>query len=168
MSSTWLPAGYTQESAALKMDPTPPPSIVFRHLPEGLAGHYDHKTRSIVLDPRHPRRITRPTVVHEMIHHNLDHMPVHCAASNTAREIMVEAHAAKYMICFPELLDAYMTFDSIQDMADHFEVDLGIIYARFGSLTKLEQVILAACGRHCKNMWAQPESAVHAVHEIAA
>ncbi|MCW2132940.1 ImmA/IrrE family metallo-endopeptidase [Arthrobacter sp. VKM Ac-2550] len=145
-----------------------PPDIVFRHLPEGLAGHYDHKTREIVLDPRHPRRTVRPTVVHEMVHHNLDHMPVHCAASNTAREIMVESMASRYLICFSALLDAYMTFDSIEDMAEHLEVDLGAIYARFGSLTALEQTILAACGRHCKNMWAQRESAVHHVHQIAA
>lgn len=135
------------------MEQTPPPSIVFRHLPDGLAGHYDRKTREIVLDPRHPRRITRPTVVHEMVHHNLDHAPMRCGASNTAREIMVESMASRYMICFSSLLDAYMTFGSFEDMAEYLEVDLGAIYARFMSLTPIEQAIMNSCGRYCKNMW---------------
>jgi|GEM_PF-5703418 len=125
-----------------------PNDIIFRHLPEDLAGYYDHESGRIYIDPCRPVGTTRATLVHERIHKNLDHKPLAGAAHN-AREICVESLTAGRLINFQMLLDGLMRHTSLLDLAELWKVDVGLVVTRLGAITPLEHALIEVCGRYC-------------------
>lgn len=122
--------------------------VVYRELDSDLLGYYDPVTETLTVDPRLPKRDRHLTLVHEGFHKLGHHGPAP-APVELAREVAVEAMTAMYFISFRALLDAFIQCAGPEDMAAFLHVDKGLIYARFLSLTKLEQVMLQTCGRHC-------------------
>lgn len=66
-----------------------------------------------------------------------------------AREIGVERMTAHYFISFRSLLDGFIQCGSAAELAAFLHVDKGLVYARILGLTKMEQMMLVVCGRHC-------------------
>lgn len=122
--------------------------IIFRDLPDDLAGYYDHASARIYIDPRWPAGTIRTTLVHERIHKNLGHAPITGAAHN-AREIGVEVLTARRLINFQMLLQGLMRQTSLLDLAQLWHVDVGLVVTRLGAITPLEHSLIEVCGRYC-------------------
>ncbi len=136
--------------------------IIFRDLPDDLAGYYDHVSARIYIDPRRPTGTIRTTLVHEGIHKNLGHEPISGAAHN-AREIGVEVLTARRLINFQMLLQGLMLETSLLNLAQLWHVDIGLVVTRLGAITPLEHNIIEVCGRYCaRNLVAPNEGQDHA------
>lgn len=122
--------------------------VVYEELPDEMLGCYEHETGLIYIDPREKRRVRHMTLVHELFHKAHKHGPCTLPVQ-VSREIMVETMTAKYFISFRDLLDATVQCGSVEDMARFLNVDHSLIYARWLSLTPLEQTILNVCGKTC-------------------
>lgn len=123
-------------------------AVLYAELDGSLAGFYDHATGDITVDPRLPKVELHATVTHEGFHKLLGHGPCKRPVA-AAREIVVENMTAEYYISFRSLLGALTQCGSVKSMAKYLNVDEGLVYARFLSLTPLEQTMLNVCGRAC-------------------
>lgn len=62
-----------------------------------------------------------------------------------AREIQTDGAAARYLIDFRKLLDAFAACSDAQAMCEFLVVDADLVYARILLLDKLDRVILQVC-----------------------
>lgn len=122
--------------------------VVYEELPGDMLGCYEHDTGIIRVDPRPKRRTRHITLVHELLHKAHKHGPCSLPVQ-VSREIMVESMTASYFIGFRDLLDATVQCGSVDEMARFLNVDHGLVYARWLSLTAIEQTILTVCGKTC-------------------
>lgn len=123
-------------------------NVIYRELEGDLLGFYDHTTGNIHVDARVSKRDRHITITHEGFHRMGRHGPAPSAVVH-AREIGVELATAQYFISFRSLLDGFIQCGSADELAKFLHVDKGLVYARLLGLTKMEQMLLVVCGRHC-------------------
>lgn len=147
-------------------------NVIYRELEGDLLGFYDHSTGNTHVDVRLSKWDQHMTITHEGFHRMGRHGPAP-AAVVVAREIGVELATAQYFISFRALLDGLLQCGSVSELAKFLHVDKGLIYSRLLGLTKLEQLLLEVCARHCigvhtgepkahpdQDAWPLPELAV--------
>ena len=123
-------------------------NVIYGELEGDLLGFYDHSTGNTHVDVRLSKRDRHITITHEGFHRMGRHGPAPSAVV-VAREIGVELATAQYFISFRALLDGFIQCGSPEELARFLHVDKGLVYSRFLGLTKLEQMMLVVCGRHC-------------------
>lgn len=123
-------------------------NVIYGELEGDLLGFYDHKTGNTHVDARLSKRDRHITITHEGFHRMGRHGPAPSAVV-VAREIGVELATAQYFISFRSLLDGFIQCGSAEELAKFLHVDKGLVYARLLGLTKMEQMLLVVCGRHC-------------------
>lgn len=123
-------------------------NVIYGELEGDLLGFYDHSTGNIHVDIRLSKRDQHITITHEGFHRLGRHGPAPSAVV-VAREIGVELATAQYFISFRALLDGFLQCGSAAELATFLHVDKGLVYARMLGLTRMEQMMLVVCGRHC-------------------
>jgi hypothetical protein len=118
-------------------------------LPVGVDGYYNHEQDTIYIRKGLIPRRDASVREHEMVHKYHRHQPLDSLPEHHAREIWVEEEAARRLVPFGQLLEAFNECASIESMSTKLGVDGGIICARMLGLTDLEQTMINMCAFHC-------------------
>lgn len=117
--------------------------LVWRELPTGLLGKYEHHLRRITLDPRMPRRQSRCVLAHELVHAEHGDMASTCARHGQWQERRADHKAARRLIHIDDLGDAMIVNDNhLGSMAVDLRVSDAMLRIRRDILTKTERLQL--------------------------
>ena len=114
-------------------------TLLIAHLPAGVLGVTDHATRTIVLAPGQTQRQRRCTIAHEIAHAEREPFPVEHSA---AEERVVDVLAARRLIPFDRLLDAWRWARDLTELADELWVDEATLAVRLAHLHPSERTKL--------------------------
>jgi Zn-dependent peptidase ImmA (M78 family) len=123
--------------------------VVYRDIPGKLCGFFDLDTGQITIAHRLTPRRRRVTVIHESIHRDLNHGPARSLAENSAREVVVERLASRFLISLPELMRVMSQTTDLNLAAAMLDVDLQCLWARLLGLDSSERLIFNVCVLQC-------------------
>lgn len=114
--------------------------LVWRPLPDGILGKYEHHLLRITLDPRMPRRQSRSVLAHELVHDEEADVHTACAHIAHRQESRANQRAARRLIDIHDLGDVMVTCDNhLSAMAVELHVSDALLRIRRDTLTATER-----------------------------
>lgn len=114
--------------------------VVWRELPDGVLGQYEHHLLRITLDPRMPRRQSRSVLAHEIVHHEESDVLTMCSHAQRFQERRADQRAARRLIDIQDLADVMLSCDNhLSAMAVELHVSDDLLRIRREGLTKAER-----------------------------
>ncbi|WP_215812412.1 ImmA/IrrE family metallo-endopeptidase [Pimelobacter sp. 30-1] len=118
----------------------PQVDLVWRELPEGILGQYEHHLLRITLDPRMPRRQSRSVLAHELAHADARDVLSTCEQANRRQERRADHKAARRLIHIDDLADVMVSCDNhLSAMAVELHVSDALLRIRREMLSAAEK-----------------------------
>lgn len=110
--------------------------------PDGISGYYDPDRRTVVIARGLSMQERASTLAHELVHAEVGDATSRAwwsRANAEAVEDCADEIAARNLIMLPDLVDALIDSEDVQDVADALDVDAEMVQVRIDTLTPAER-----------------------------
>ena len=124
------------------LDDIPHVTLVFDQLPDGERGRWYPDLELIVVDERLTQAERRSSLMHELTHRALGHVPTGDERLDARQERECEEEAARLLIPLSRLAEASLWGRSPVELADELWVDVDTLKTRVFTLTSHEKAYI--------------------------